>query len=92
MWLFLAETAHVGEWDRTSSTKSTGGGIIRMSTKMKQGVPKTFATSAGSLRSSWVFGSLTTRGSRSLGHKVRAFHLDSPDQTTVKLPFRFGFV
>ena len=22
MWSFLAETAHVGEWDRTSSTKS----------------------------------------------------------------------
>ena len=41
MWSFLAETAHFRESDRTSSTKSFGGGggIIRMSTKMKHGVP-----------------------------------------------------
>ena len=25
MWSFLAETGHVSEWDRTSSTKSSGG-------------------------------------------------------------------
>ena len=40
MWLFLAETGHVGEWDRTSSTKSLGGDIIRLPTRMKQGVPE----------------------------------------------------
>ena len=43
MWLFLAETGHVGEWDRTSSTKSSGGGVIWMPSKMKQGVPVNFS-------------------------------------------------
>ena len=43
MWSFLTETGHVGEWDRTSSTKSLGGGVIWMPSKMKQGVPVNFS-------------------------------------------------
>ena len=95
MWWFLAETGHVGEWDRTSSTKSWGGGIIRMSTKIKQGVPENLCYISWvteELLGIWVFDDkgFQVFGAQSAGDST--FDLDSPGQTTVKLPLRFGFV
>ena len=72
-----------------------GGGIVRLPTKMKQGVSKNLCcVSRVTLE---LFGSCISDNKRfqvfrAQGAGVSAFHLDSSDQTTVKLPFRFGFV
>ena len=96
MWSFLAETGHVGEWDRTSSTKSRGGGgVIWMPSKMKQGVPKNFSyicRFTQDLFGSWISGYERLQVFRAEGASNSAFHLDPPDQTTVKRSLRFGFV
>ena len=95
MWSFLAETGHVGEWDRTSSTKFWGGGVIWMPSKMKQGVPKNFSYIRRVTRE--LFGVRISdyerlQVFRADGASNSGFHLDPSDQTTVKLSLRFGFV
>ena len=95
MWPFLVETGHVGEWDRTSSTGSLGGGVIWMPSKMKQGVPKNFSyicRVTQKLLGSWISDNERLQVFGAEGASNSAFHLDSPDQTTVKLSLRFGFV
>ena len=95
MWSFLAEKGHVGEWDRTSSTKSWGGGVIWMPSKMKKAVPKNFSYICRGTQEffgSWISASETLQVFRAEGASNSAFHLEPPDQTTVKLSLRFGFV
>ena len=95
MWSFLAETKNVGEWDRTSSTNSLRGGVIWMPSKMKQGVPKNFSyicRVTQELFGSWISDYERLQVFRAEGASNSAFHLDPPDQTTVKLSLRFGFV
>ena len=72
-----------------------GGGIIRLPTKMKKGVPKNLCYVSWvteELFGSWIFDDKSFQVFRGQGAGDSAFHLDPSDQTTVKLPFRFGFV
>ena len=71
------------------------GEIIRLPSKMKQGVPKNLCYI--SLVTQELFGSLVSDNERfqvfrAQGAGESAFHLDSSQHTTVKLPFRSGFV
>ena len=71
------------------------GGIIRTSTKMKQGVAKNpcyISWVTWELFGIWIFDDKGLQVFRAQSAGDSAFHLDSPDKTTVKLPFHFGFV
>ena len=95
MWSLLAETGHVGEWDRTFFDEVLGGGVSWMPSKMKQGVPKNFSyicRVTQELFSSWISDTERLRIFRAEGASNSAFHLDPPDQTTVNLSLSFGFV
>ena len=72
-----------------------GGGVIWMPSKMKQGVPKNFSyicRVTQELFGSWISDNERLQVFRAEGASNSAFHLDPPDQTTVKLSLRFGFV
>ena len=75
--------------------RSPGGGVIWMPSKMKQGVPKKFSyicRVTQELFGSWIPDNERLQVFRAEGASNSAFHLDPPDQTTVKLSLRFGFV
>ena len=75
--------------------KVLGGGVIRMPSKMKQGVPKNssyICRVTQELFGSWISDNERLQVFRAEGASNSAFHLDPPDQTTVKLSLRFGFV
>ena len=72
-----------------------GGGVIWMPSKMKQGVPENFSYICRVTQD--LFGSSISdyerlQVFRAEGASNSAFHLAPPEQTTVKLSLRFGFV
>ena len=72
-----------------------GGGSIWMPSKMKQGVPKKFSyihRVTQELFGGWISNYERLQVFRAEGASNSAFHLDPPDQTTVKLSLRFGFI
>ena len=73
----------------------SGGGVIWMPSKIKQGVPKKFSyicRVTQELFGSWISDNERLQVFRAEGASNSAFHLDPPDQTTVKFSLRFGFV
>ena len=75
--------------------KLLGEGVIWMPSKVNQGVPKNFSyicRVTQALFGSWISDNERLQVCRAEGASNSAFHLDPPDQTTVKLSLRFGFV
>ena len=75
--------------------KVLGGGVIWMLSKMKQGVPRNFSyicRVTQELFGSWISDNEGLQVFRAEGASNCVSHLDTPDQTTVKLSLRFGLV